>query len=71
MEEDFGSGYFAQYQKALWDLFEKPQSSLPAKAVSIWSVSLVLISTVGMCFNTFPWMQIMVSRLGEVNTRAM
>eukprot|EP00092_Neocalanus_flemingeri_P035666 GFUD01038832.1.p1 GENE.GFUD01038832.1~~GFUD01038832.1.p1 ORF type:complete len:667 (+),score=162.04 GFUD01038832.1:111-2111(+) len=57
-EEDFGNGYFAKYQKAVWDLFEKPQSSFPAKMVSILSVSLVLISTVGMCFNTFPWMQI-------------
>ena len=31
VEEDFGDGYFAPYQKALWDLFEKPQSSWPAK----------------------------------------
>ena len=58
LEEDFGEGYFAQYQAALWDLFEKPQSSLAAKVVSIVSVSSVLISTVGMCFNTFEWMQI-------------
>lgn len=36
--EDFGSGYFAEYQKYLWDLFEKPQSSLAAKVVSIVSV---------------------------------
>ena len=57
--EDFGSGYFARYQKDLWDLFEKPQSSQAAKVVSIMSVSLVLISTIGMCLNTFPWMQIM------------
>ena len=58
VEEDFGEGYFAQYQRALWDLFEKPQSSLAAKVVSIVSVSTVLISTMGMCFNTFEWMQI-------------
>ena len=54
--EDFGNGYFAKYQKALWDLFEKPQSSLAAKFVSLFSISLVMISTAGMCFNTFPWM---------------
>ena len=36
--EDFGTGYFAQYQKQLWDLFEKPQSSTAAKVVSIVSV---------------------------------
>ena len=29
--EDFGDGYFVPYQRALWDLFEKPQSSHCAK----------------------------------------
>ena len=29
--EDFGSGYCARYQECLWDLFEKPNSSLTAK----------------------------------------
>lgn len=54
--EDFGNGYFAKYQRALWDLFEKPQSSQAAKFASLFSILLVMISTVGMCFNTFPWM---------------
>eukprot|EP00090_Calanus_glacialis_P011015 TRINITY_DN19509_c0_g1_i1.p1 TRINITY_DN19509_c0_g1~~TRINITY_DN19509_c0_g1_i1.p1 ORF type:complete len:662 (-),score=160.28 TRINITY_DN19509_c0_g1_i1:257-2242(-) len=57
VEEDFGDGYFVQYQKALWDLFEKPQSSFCAKLISLLSIGLVLVSTVGMCLNTFPWMQ--------------
>ena len=57
VEEDFGDGYFAQYQRALWDLFEKPQSSVPAKLLSLLSIGLVLVSTVGMCLNTFTWMQ--------------
>lgn len=56
-EEDFGTGYFASYQKGLWDLFEKPQSSYSAKVVSLWSIGLVIISTACMCINTFPWMQ--------------
>ena len=34
-EEEFPTGFFAKYQKCLWDLMEKPQSSLPAK-VSIF-----------------------------------
>jgi len=55
--EDFGDGYFAPYQRALWDLFEKPQSSSPAKLISLLSIALVLISTVGMCLNTFKWTQ--------------
>ena len=57
VEEDFGDGYFAPYQKALWDLFEKPQSSFPAKFISIVSILMVLVSTVGMCLNTFKWIQ--------------
>ena len=57
VEEDFGDGYFAQYQKCLWDLFEKPQSSLPAKILSLLSITLVLISLVAMCLNTFTWLQ--------------
>ena len=57
VEEDFGDGYFVQYQRALWDLFEKPQSSFCAKLISLLSIGLVLVSTIGMCLNTFPWMQ--------------
>ena len=57
VEEDFGDGHFAQYQKGLWDLFEKPQSSFGAKIISLWSIGLVLISTVCMCLNTFTWLQ--------------
>lgn len=30
-EEDFGPGKFAQYQKLMWDLIEKPDTSLAAK----------------------------------------
>ena len=72
--EDFGTGYFVPYQRALWDLFEKPQSSHSAKMISLLStgrhqnsfsipsgypsIGLVLISTVGMCLNTFHWMQV-------------
>jgi len=55
--EDFGKGYFVKYQKCLWDLMEKPQSSLPAKVLSLISILLVLVSLVGMCLNTFPWLQ--------------
>ena len=30
-EEYFGEGAFVPYQKALWDLFEKPQGGIAAK----------------------------------------
>ena len=55
--EDFGTGKFAGYQRFLWDLFEKPQSSTAAKFLSLWSITLVMFSTVGMCLNTFEWLQ--------------
>ena len=45
------------FPRALWDLFEKPQSSFCAKMISLLSIGLVLVSTLGMCLNTFPWMQ--------------
>ena len=54
---DFGDGYFSPWQRALWDLFEDPQSSLAAKILSLVSISLVLVSLVGMCLNTFTWLQ--------------
>ena len=38
---------------------QKPQSSLPAKIMSLVSVAVVLISLVCMCINTFPEMLVM------------
>ena len=57
VEVDFGDGFFAPHQKALYDLFENPQSSLAAKILSLISIGLVLASLVGMCLNTFTWLQ--------------
>ena len=56
--EYFGEGAFVPYQRALWDLLQKPQSSLPAKIMSLTSVSVVLVSLCCMCINTFPEMLI-------------
>lgn len=33
VEEDFGDGKFAKYQKCLWDLIEKPHTSTAAKVL--------------------------------------
>ena len=43
-----------RYQKCLWDLMEKPQSGVFAKIISLFSISLVLVSTLCMCMNTMP-----------------
>ena len=43
-EINFGSSFFAPYQKILFDLFEKPQSSTAAKLLSLWSILWVSTS---------------------------
>eukprot|EP00090_Calanus_glacialis_P031394 TRINITY_DN5178_c0_g1_i1.p1 TRINITY_DN5178_c0_g1~~TRINITY_DN5178_c0_g1_i1.p1 ORF type:complete len:553 (-),score=146.49 TRINITY_DN5178_c0_g1_i1:174-1682(-) len=57
--EDFGDGCCAAYQRCLWNLMEKPNSSFFAKCISLFSITLVLISTVGMCLNTMPEFKIL------------
>jgi len=55
--EDFGEGKFVIYQKFLWDLLEKPDTSMAAKAMSSISMLFVVISTIGMILNTMPAFQ--------------
>ena len=43
VEEDFGTGKFAKYQRCLWDLIEKPHTSTAAK-VSVTIELLILDS---------------------------
>eukprot|EP00093_Oithona_nana_P002881 02881.XXX_36532_44873_1 [CDS] Oithona nana genome sequencing. len=57
VEEDFGTGKFAKYQKCLWDLIEKPHTSTAAKIISVISIAFVVASTVGMTLNTIPSIQ--------------
>ena len=56
-EDDFGDGKFCKYQKCLWELMEKPDTSVSAKAVSFLSFMFVLVSTIGMTLNTLPAVQ--------------
>ena len=57
VEEDFGSGKFVKYQICLWDLIEKPHTSMAAKVISVISITFVVVSTVGMTLNTMPSIQ--------------
>ena len=56
-EEDFGTGKFAKYQKIMWDLIEKPDTSTAASVISIMSTVFVAVSIVGMTISTLPSLQ--------------
>ena len=58
--ENFGRGQCSRYQKFVWDLMEKPESSTAAKIVSIISMSFVFVSIVGMVISTLPALQFKV-----------
>ncbi|XP_029570046.1 potassium voltage-gated channel subfamily F member 1-like [Salmo trutta] len=47
----------ARYQKFLWKLMEKPESSLPARIIAIASFLFVLVSSLVMCVGTIPEVQ--------------
>ena len=57
VEDDFGEGKFAFYQKCIWDLMEKPDTSRTAKVISFISFVFVVVSTIGMTLNTLPNIQ--------------
>lgn len=42
------------FQKAVWLLFEYPESSMPAKVIAILSVVIILLSIVTFCLETLP-----------------
>ena len=61
-EEDFGTGKFAKYQKCIWDLLEKSESSKAAQVISVISMVFVAVSIVGMVISTVPALQIEVTK---------
>lgn len=56
--EVFGTGAFSQVQKRVWDLFEKPQSSIAAKVIAVISVIFIVISMISMTLSTLPALQV-------------
>ena len=56
-EEDFGTGMFAKYQKQMWDLIEKPDTSPAAQVISVLSTLFVAVSIVGMTISTLEILQ--------------
>ncbi|XP_068672776.1 potassium voltage-gated channel subfamily A member 2-like isoform X2 [Montipora foliosa] len=41
-------------QRRVWEFFEYPDSSLAARVLALWSVSVILLSTVVFCLETLP-----------------
>ena len=53
-EEDFSDGSCGKYQQKLWDLFDKPHTSLPARLVALTSSVFIFLSVTILTLATLP-----------------
>ena len=53
-EEDFSGGSCGKYQQRLWDLFDKPHTSIPARVIALTSSLFIFLSVTILTLATLP-----------------
>ena len=53
-EDRFPQSSLGDFKKKVWDLFEKPHTSVGARLIAVFSVSCIFVSTIILTLNTLP-----------------